>query len=177
MVPPDIDQYARHIIQDLSDRYHIRTARAAPHITVQTPFRWSRDRMPDLTQSLAHFTQRQLCIPIVLDGFGAFGKKVIYIHVKQSHELMVFQSTLANYLANTFQIDDPKAKQQFFSPHMTIASRKLTPRKFQHAWHYLTQHSVAFQYVSDRLTLLIHDGSRWQIQQEFYFLTGESTVE
>ena len=167
MAPPDVDRFASQIIDELSDRYHTRTARVSPHITVQAPFRWPRTRIPALEQALIQFAHDYASIPIELEGFGAFGKKVLYIRVKKSEELKVFQAALASYLAQTFQIVDPKAQKRPFSPHITVASRKLTSRTFDQAWQYLQQYSVEWHYVSDRLTLLIHDEYQWHIYQEF----------
>ena len=108
-------------------------------------------------------------MPISLSGFGSFGKKVIYIQVKKSDELMTLQADLAVYLANTFKIIDPQAKRRCFTPHLTVASRKLTPQIFAQAWHYLQPHSVECQYVADRLTVLRHDGLKWHIQKQLWF--------
>ena len=170
MAPPEVDRWASQMIQELSDRYHTRTARVSPHVTLQAPFHWPREQIPALEQALAQFTSEYAPIPIQLSGFGSFGKKVLYIHVEKSQELMTLQSGLAQHLAEQFQIVDPKAQFRSFSPHMTVASRKLTPQTFDQAWQYLQKYSVDVRYVSDRLTLLIYDDHQWHLQRDFLLL-------
>ena len=169
MTPPDVERVANQLIQSLSDRYHTRTARVAPHITLQAAFRWSRDEMLALEQSLEEWVRGYSPFPIYLSGFGTFGKKVIYIQVKKSDELMTLQANLARHLADTFEIIDPQSKRRSFTPHLTVASRKLTPQIFAQAWHYLQPYSVECQYMADRLTVLRHDGRQWHIQKQLWF--------
>ncbi|MEM9215103.1 MAG: 2'-5' RNA ligase family protein [Cyanobacteria bacterium P01_F01_bin.150] len=167
MTPPSVSRFAYQIIQDLSDRYRTRTARVAPHITLQAPFHWPKGEISALEKALTQFKQHHAPIPIHLSGFGAFGKKVLYIQVQRSQELMAFQASLADYLAQTFLIVDPKTQQRSFSPHITVASRKLKPQTFDHAWQDLKQHSVELNYVNDYFTLLIYDGYQWYSQRDF----------
>ena len=174
MTPPDVTRLVEPLIKVLSDRYQTRTARVAPHITVQAPFRWPSTHIAELEQSLHRFTQNHRALPIYLSGFGSFGKKVIYIQVKKSLELMTLQAVLAHHLATTFQITDPHAKQRSFNPHLTVASRKLTPQSFAQAWQYLQQYSIEYQYVSDRLTLLTYDEHQWHIYRDFPFLSSNA---
>jgi hypothetical protein len=46
---------------------------------------------------------------------------------------------------------------------------------FKQAWADLSPVSVQFEFVSDRLTLLNHDGHAWQVRSEFT-LNGTSTI-
>ena len=169
MAPDEVTDYANTVIQDLGDRYHTRTAHAPPHITLQAPFRWPKIQIATLEHCLRQFKPQFSLIPIQLSGFGHFGQRVLYIHVCQTSELMALQADLSHHLAHTLGIVDPKAKTRSFTPHMTVASRHLTPQSFRHAWHELSQRSVEFEYESDRLTLLIYQKQQWWTQATIAF--------
>ncbi|MBE9181842.1 2'-5' RNA ligase family protein [Oculatella sp. LEGE 06141] len=171
LLPPQaIQEYADGVIQELSDRYHTRTAKAPPHVTLQPPFRWSLEAIATLEDCLYRFATEQMAVPITLAGFGAFAPRVLYINVLKTTELLTLQASLMLRLEQTLAIVDPVAKRRPFAPHMTVASRNLTRSIFKQAWTELQQRRIEFQFVGDRLTLLIHDGHRWHIRSEFPLL-------
>jgi 2'-5' RNA ligase len=167
--PAPVQAYATDVIRELSDRYRSRTAKAPPHITLQPPFLWRLESVTDLETCLSAFAQSQPAIPITLSGFGAFAPRVLYINVLKSSELLSVQANLMAQLEETLGIVDSQSKRRSFSPHMTVASRNLTRQTFQQAWTDLQPRPVQFEFVSDRLTLLLHDGQCWQIRAEFPF--------
>lgn len=168
LLPPQlVQEEANSLIRELSDRYRTRTAKAPPHITIQAPFLWDPANIADLTTSLHAFTQTQPAIPVGLQGFGAFPPRVLFINVLKTPELLKLQTALLLHLEQTLDIVDPVAKRRPFAPHLTLASRNLTRQTFQQARADLELRSFEFQFVSDRLTLLIHDGQRWQIHSEY----------
>lgn len=161
--------YANGVIQELGDRYHTSTAKAPPHITLQAPFLWPLADVTQINQALAKFAAQQSTVPVTLSGFGAFAPRVLFINVVKTSELMILQKALAEEIECTLGIVDPKAKTRSFSPHMTVASRKMTPRIFKQAWAELQPRTVEFAFICDRLTLLIHDNRQWHIHAEFDF--------
>jgi 2'-5' RNA ligase len=56
---------------------------------------------------------------------------------------------------------------------MTVAFRDLTRQNFKAAWPEFENRQLHFEFIADKLTLLIHDGRRWNIKSEFAFLGGE----
>jgi 2'-5' RNA ligase len=170
LVPPqEIQDYANGVISELGDRYRTRTSKAPPHVTLQPPFEYALAQVDQLERYLANFAVRRSPIPVMLSGFGAFSPRVLYINVFQTTELLLTQAELMAELERSLQIIDPKSKNRSFSPHLTVASRNLTRQSFKQAWADLQPRRVEFEFVGDRLTLLIHDGQRWQIRSEFYF--------
>lgn len=168
LIPPKAIQiYAQNLIHELNDRYHTRTSKAPPHITLQAPFLWNPDQISELDTSLRRFTQGQSAIPVSLQGFGSFPPRVLFINVLKTPELLGLQARLLVHLEQTLEIVDPVAKRRPFSPHLTIASRNLTRQTFRQAWSELQDRSVQFEFVGDRLSLLIHDGHQWQIHHEY----------
>lgn len=164
--PLEVDEYANSIIQELSDRYQTRTAKAPPHITLQPPFEWSIEREPGLTKSLETFAQGRSPVPITLRGFGAFRPRVLFINVLKSPELMALQAELMQHLEDSLGIVDLKNKHRGFSPHMTVASRNMSPAVFHKAWADLEPRTPSFEFLCDRLTLLLHQERGWEVQNQ-----------
>jgi 2'-5' RNA ligase len=166
MPPIAIQEYANTLIQELSDRYHTRTAAAPPHVTIQAPFLWQLEAVTDLELRLQAFAQTVAPVSVELAGFGAFEPRVLYINVLKTPELLALQAKLLAYLESQLHIIDPVAKSRPFTPHLTLASRKLTRQTFQQAWEELQTRSIAQKFRCDHLTLLHHDGQLWQVRSE-----------
>lgn len=167
----EVQEYANQVIRELGDRYRTRTSKAPPHITLQPPFLWQPETVADLENCLKRVAQEHPPVPLMLSGFGAFAPRVLYMNVLKTPELLTLQTHLMARLEAQLGIVDPVSKRRPFSPHLTVASRNLTRRTFNQAWAELSQQPVAFECVVDRLTLLIHNGQRWQIQSEFPLMT------
>lgn len=168
LIPPrPIQDYASQVIQALGDRYHTRTAHAPPHITLQPPFLWQSNDTSQLEECLSSFAHSQVQIPVVLSGFGAFAPRVLFINVLKTDVLLRIQADLMAHLEKHLGIADPVAQRRPFSPHLTIASRNLNRQTFKQAWSELEPQAVEFEFVGDRLVLLIHNGRGWHVQAEF----------
>ncbi len=168
LLPPrDVQAYAETVIQELGQRYQSGTSKSSPHITLQPPFQWSFSGFPSLESHLAEFADQHTPIPIQLDGFGAFAPCVLYINVVRTSELLAQQAALSKGLGVELGIVDPQAKNRPFVPHLTVASRNLTRQTFHQAWADLQPRSVQFEFVVDRLSLMVYQAQRWQIQTEF----------
>jgi 2'-5' RNA ligase len=165
MLPDEVEAYANQVIRELSDRYNTRTAKAAPHITLQPPFTWPLGSVDMLEGAIATVAASQPAIPVHLSGFGCFSPRVLYINVVKTPELISAQQALMNHLEDDLNIVDPKANGRAFAPHVTVASRRITPGVFKQAWRELRDREVTFKFVCDRLTLLLYENEgttqRW----------------
>lgn len=169
--PPDIQDYANSIKQHFSDRYNSRAAlKSPPHITLQPPFERLASQVPDLKQCLSTFAHNQEVVPVTLSGFAAFPPRVIYINVLKTQELLTLQLNLMAHIETVLGIVDPASKSRPFSPHLTVAFRDLTRQNFKAAWLEFQHQQLQFEFTADRLTLLLHDGRRWTVYDEFSFL-------
>lgn len=171
LLPPlSVQQEAQQFKQHFQTKYGSKAAlKSPPHITLQPPFLWSREATASLHQSLETFTARFPPVPVELSGFGAFSPRVIYIDVGRTAELMALQPSLMNYLAAELEIVDKRSQQRRFAPHLTIAFRDLRPTAFRQAWPEFKHRPYHASFVATALTLLIHDGQRWQVSQNFNF--------
>jgi len=172
--PQDIQDYANQIKQYFADRYASSGAlNSPPHITLQPPFEWANANLPMLEASLQEFANGQQPVAITLRGFSAFVPRVIYINVVISQEILTLQADLMAYTESNLRIVDRVSKTRPFAPHMTVAFRDLTKQNFKAAWPEFEKRQLHFDFTADKLTLLLHDGKRWNIKSEFRFLATE----
>ena len=170
LVPsPEIQLAVNEIKGYFEQHYGARKAfNSPPHITLQAPFEWSSDREVDeLIEGLKEFAVGREKIAIALRNFGAFPPKVIYVDVVQTPELMALQKDLATMMEDKYGIADQRYRS--FCPHMTVAFRDLTKAAFYQAWPEFQQKTLRFDFTAQRLTLLHHDGQRWQPYQSYSF--------
>lgn len=169
LLPPQpIQDYATQIKQDFCDRFSSQAAlRSPPHITLQPPFEWPLADIDRVKHQLQAFASNHPPLPIQLSGFGAFPPRVIYIDVVRSPDLLDLQRHLMAHLENTLGIVDPVSKKRPFAPHMTVAFRDLKPAGFRVAWPEFEHRELEFLFTADTLTLLLHNGQRWTIYDNF----------
>ncbi len=166
--PPDIEQQITEIQRYFAEHYNSRGAlNSPPHITLQPPFEGLAEDVPKLEESLNQFSANRLPIPVTLSGFAAFAPRVIYVDVVKSPELLEIHKDLMSYIEANLGIVDRVSQTRPFVPHMTVAFRDLTKDNFQTAWLKFAGRSLHFEFTASALTLLLHDGSRWNISNQF----------
>lgn len=169
LLPPlEIQEQVNQIKQYFADRYASSGAqKSPPHITLQPPFEWEAEAVPILQECLSKFAGTRDRVPITLSGFGAFTPRVIYVNVLKTPELLSIQKDLMACVEASLGIVDPVSKKRPFAPHMTVGFRDLTRQNFKAAWAEFQNKSLHFDFTATHLTLLIHDGRRWNIHSEF----------
>ena len=175
--PPDIEQHITEIQQYFAEHYNSRGAlNSPPHITLQPPFHSLAEDVPKLEESLKDFSAHRLPIPVTLSGFAAFAPRVIYVDVVKSPELLEIHSYLMSYMEANLGIVDRVSQSRPFVPHMTVAFRDLTKDNFQRAWLEFAGRSLHFEFTASALTLLLHDGSRWNTSNQFPLSAEPPTI-
>jgi 2'-5' RNA ligase len=169
LVPPlDIEQQITEIKLYFAEHYNSsRALQSPPHITLQPPFEWPAADVPKLEESLKAFAAKRLSIPVTLWGFAAFAPRVIYVDVVKSPPLLELQKDLMSYLEENWGIADRLSQTRPFVPHMTVAFSDLTQENFRKAWLEFQERSIHFEFTASALNLLLHDGSRWNISNQF----------
>ncbi|QDZ41290.1 2'-5' RNA ligase family protein [Euhalothece natronophila Z-M001] len=171
LLPPPIVQAEANAIKDhFATAYESSHAKnSPPHITLQPPFKWNKNELSHLKTTLRDFSHCQPAIPVTLSGFGAFPPRVIYIHVEKTPELLKIQSSLLVYLEQQLGLVDSIAQSRPFVPHMTVAFRDLSKANFHQAWQFYKQQPFEYQFTVNELTLLLHNGKFWEIEETFSF--------
>lgn len=169
--PEEVQNYANEVKQHFADVYHSKAAqKSPPHVTLQPPFEWEMEDLPRLENYLETFAKAQKSVPMTLLGYGAFAPRVIFIDVIKSPELLMLQKDLMAYVEESLGIIHDVSKKRAFSPHLTVAFQDLKRQDFYTAWKEFKQRELYFRFTVSQLTLLIHDGQRWQVERNFPFL-------
>ncbi len=168
LIPPKhILDCVTQVMQHFADNYSSRAAlKSPPHITLQPPFKWDESNITQLQQHLKNFALSRTHVLVRLNQYGAFPPRVIYIDVLNTPELTALQSDLMTYM-ESIGICDQNAKTRPFTPHMTVAYRDLTKQNFKAAWQEFEHRQVNFEFFADNISLLLHDGKRWNVSSQF----------
>jgi 2'-5' RNA ligase len=140
-----------------------------PHITLYPPFKWDDKNEDSIINTLHDFNRQIAPFSILLNGFGSFEPRVIFIKPEPCHELEVLRQGLLQHLKSTINLSDPQNDRPF-CPHITIASRDLQRQYFYEALNEFG--SKKFNAVFDVLnfSLLQHDGKKWDVCKIFPFI-------
>jgi 2'-5' RNA ligase len=167
IIPPEpIASQIDEIKHQFMNEYGSKGALRSPaHLTLHMPFEWKEAKEDKLIHLLAQTTKWNP-FPIVLNGFGAFPPKTIFIKNEPCPELIDFQSNLANYTKRNMQLFNP-THNRGYNPHITVAFRDLKKEAFAKAWHEFETRPFKANFEVDSFWLLKHDGKIWQAFKEF----------
>lgn len=177
LLPPEaIQEEVCCIQQKFVEQYQSRKAlNSPPHITLHPPFDWSPASSPSdptitaLIQGLTAWANSLQPLPIRLSGFGVFEPRVIYVNVQRTPALLALQNQLHTYCAKVWDIRDTRFQSRSFIPHMTVAFRDLTRANFYASWPHFQDRLFEHHFISTTLTLLKHNGQRWEILSQAIF--------
>ena len=137
--------------------------KTAPHITLIPPFTWPGAGL-DLEQIVLASVQGTSPFDIQAEGIGRFGRRVIYISVERSTELMTLYQNLASGLAEQGVI--VRDKDRPYRPHITLATR-LSPGEFNHYMEELKDYAPTQEFLCRQVALFKMTvqgrGRRWQV--------------
>jgi len=159
----------RELKLEMQRRYGSGHALKSPaHITLQMPFRWDEQQENALCDLLRSFAAGQTSFSTMLDGFDCFSPSVIFLRIVDHEPLSPLQVALKKALIESGFIPEPP-KAFPFHPHMTIATRDLTPEAFEKAWPKYRDRSFKAEICIQSLFLLKHNGRHWEVFREFEF--------
>jgi 2'-5' RNA ligase len=138
-----------------------------PHITLHMPFRWNEGDEGDLAKELESFARGRAPVTIQLNGFSSFPPKVIFINVEISAELQALQKDLERHFKMELNLFNAKYKDLPFHPHLTLAFRDLKKPNYLKAWEEFIGKNYEATFLADKIVLLKHSGSVWEVFREF----------
>lgn len=167
LIPPDdLERYIREFKKEIKEKFDAKHALKLPaHITLQQPFSMPESREDELFKGLENLVSQQSPFPIVLDGFGCFSPRVIFVKVREHEPVLTLQKSLLEELENII----PPDKKSVIHPHMTIASRDLKKEKFKAAWEEFKDRRFEAEFTAQNIFLLKHNGKSWDILKEQSF--------
>ena len=142
----------KNLIWDITRRFHLRTKRAIPHITLAGPFYTNNEQK--LIKDFNEICSQSPIMSFEVNGFSSFeDSKVVYLDVNPSAELENFRWNLSQKI-NSYCNLTPYDKERKFEFHSTIAM-KLRDDHFHRIKEYIqNKPKVHFKHVVVRVTLL-----------------------
>lgn len=138
-----------------------------PHITLHMPFRWPEKNEDELISHLSTFAGENLSVLVQLNGFSSFPPRVIFINVEITAELERLQKNLQRYFKRQLNLFNANYKELPFHPHLTLAFRDLKKPNYQKAWEEFVGKNYQAAFLADKIALLKHSGSVWEVFQQF----------
>jgi 2'-5' RNA ligase len=165
--PPPIQDEVTAFKRLIADQWGPRHAfKSPPHLTLQPPFRWPQADLPRLDSCLEQVAAAHAPFPVVLEDFGAFPPRVVFVKPLASRELERLFRSLADGLAADLGFIDPRNRRPFH-PHMTIAHRDLEPEQFAGIWEYFHSLSYRRQFEVKALALMRLREGKWEVGRTF----------
>lgn len=148
--------------QIIAEKFGSQACLKAPaHITLIPPFWFTDDQR--VISALRSFAWNKP-IELHLNGYGTFGKKVLFIKPEHNETLHQLQQAIKTHFQCVLGLKDNKNKKLPFVPHVTIGNRDWNEMQFMAARDYFTQ-QVPFEATCrfTSISLLKFEGGKWRV--------------
>ena len=132
------------------------------HLTLVPPFWFGEANEVLLLQSLQSFGSMIDGLEIELGGFSHFGKRVLFVSVKENPALKELKSQVEEHFIKSFSAGIQKDDRPFH-PHITIANRDLKPFDFEKAWQNFNTREFHEIFVTNTISLLKLRSGKWNV--------------
>jgi 2'-5' RNA ligase len=171
IIPPSpIVEDIQVLKEYFSNHYFSRASlNSPPHITLHMPFEWSDAKEARLIDELLAFAIGKNPFSVSLHNYNCFKPRVIYIDVAVNHLLEELHNALHRHCKINLNLFNAKYRDLPFHPHVTLAFRDLKKEEFVKAWEEFNSKSYKASFLVDKITLLKHNGIRWEVFRDFRF--------
>ena len=167
----EIQEKATDIKLQLKEKFNLKYALKSPaHITLKMPFNWNESKESKLVELIAGFCDKRLPFELRLSGFDRFGKRVIFIKVKETPILEELQLQLSKYCKTELKLVE-ELSDRAYHPHMTLAFKDLKEIRFGEYWDFIKQQKFEANINVSDLALLKRTDGRWQVIQRIPLTT------
>ena len=134
VLPLDIRKEVYNFKKIMAERYFARHAFECPaHITLHMPFKWKSTHEGELYRVLIDITTGMRSFEVVLQNFGSFEHRVIYVNVVENNLLRMLRDQVLREMRKK-HVYNGEYRNEGFQPHITIAFRNLRKANFFEAW-------------------------------------------
>lgn len=154
--------------KDFEKNYKSKAAlNSPPHLTLHMPFKLKPKKEGELINELQKISANHSSFELILDGFGHFNEKVIYLSASKPNALHSLYAAIAKQMKLQFQVFNSDYKNRGYHPHITVAFRNLNKENFLKSWDIYAQKEYRRNFLAESLTLLKHNGKTWDVFKEF----------
>ena len=132
------------------------------HITLVPPFWLGEAKELLLLQAVQSFESTMDGLEIEVEGFSHFGRRVLFVSVKENLALKELKSQVEEHFIKSFSASIQKDDRPFH-PHITIANRDLKPSDFEKAWQNFNNKEFHEIFLTKRISLLKLRSGKWNV--------------
>lgn len=171
IIPPSpFFEEAQSLKEYFRDEYHSKASlNSPPHITLHMPFEWKEKKEDKLIAGLRDFSLGKNRFTISFNNFFCFAPKVIYIDIAPCQSLTFLQQELFRFCKINLNLFNAQYRDLPFHPHLTLAFRDLKKDLFTKAWQEFKEKKFSGEFQVNRIFLLKHNGTHWQLFHDFQF--------
>jgi len=164
----EVAEYHRELTLELSRSFNTYPIheKVSPHITVKIPFEANGYEIARVEDTLERFAEAHAPEPMIMEGFGRFGFKTIYLDVVKSRAAAnVVRECVEELNALEWM---QRVRHEGNKLHVSVA-RFLTYTQFKRVWRNLKHERPRFKHTLDSLVILRKEaGARtWSVHREF----------
>jgi 2'-5' RNA ligase len=170
LIKGDAGKFQRKILCELAKRFDIGEAirrDPPPHITLKYSF--ETENIKEIEQLLKNFCKKQKPTSLNLDGFGHFGKNVIFIKINPSKEMRIMHKSLILEFHKISWMRWHEHDRSNFNFHASVAHTDITT-KFDEIWRYIQKYHPKYELMWDNITLFKLIDGKWKIHKTFHIL-------
>lgn len=146
---------------DIRNEFGIKYAlKSPPHITLKMPFLFDENKIDRLTDSLSNIFQEVNQFPLQIGGVDQFRKRVIFLKVGKSNELMSLQEKIKKHLKREHHLVEELSDKNYH-PHMTVAFQDIKKDQFDPLFQFVSDRKLKFSFVVNSIDLLRKVDGNW----------------
>ena len=170
VLPMDIREEVYNFKKIMAERYFARHAFKCPaHITLHMPFKWKSTHEGELYRVLIDITTGMRSFELVLQNFGSFEPRVIYVNVVENNLLRMLRDQVLREMRKR-HVYNGEYRNEGFQPHITIAFRNLRKANFFEAWDAFKNKKYERWFFVNEITLLKYQSNNWNQMRSFPFM-------
>ena len=170
VLPLDIRKEVYNFKKIIAERYFAGHAFKCPaHITLHMPFKWNSMQEGELYRLLIDITTGMRSFELVLQNFGSFEPRVIYVNVVENNLLRMLRDQVLREMRKR-HVYNGGYRNEGFQPHITIAFRNLRKPNFLDAWDTFKYRKYERSFFVNEITLLKYQSNNWNQTRNFPFM-------
>jgi 2'-5' RNA ligase len=178
ILPPEpiyseVQEFKQHVAEVYNS---IEAVKRPAHITVIPPIMLPEEKEKDVVNFLTRHLKPFIPFELSFDGFGVFGRRVIYVQPEKNELLEKLFQALIKPFNKKFPFRETSGPGYGFNPHMTIAYRDLKEQMFDAAWREFSDKIYRRKFMLGSLYLMRHTGKEWIAVAEIPFGSGEDEL-
>ena len=123
----------------------------------------------ELYRLLIDITTGMRSFEVVLQNFGSFEPRVIYVNVVENNLLRMLRDQVLSDIRKR-HVYNGDYRNEGFQPHITIAFRNLRKANFFEAWDAFKNKKFERSFFVNEITLLKYQSNNWNQMRSFSFM-------